>query len=202
MPSSAPESPNQSLQDISKAARACTLCSDLPLGPRPIFQLHPEARILIVGQAPGTKAHEMDRPFWDPSGDRLRDWLGVDKDAFYDPTKIALMPMGFCYPGRLPKGGDMPPRPICAPTWHPKMRPLMPRIGLTFLVGSYAIQHYLGDRADKRLADTVARWRDFAPDLIPAPHPSPRNRLWMKNFPVFEEEVLPFVRQRVAQLLP
>jgi len=183
-------------------ARACRLCADLPLGPKPIFQLHRDAKVLVIGQAPGTKAHEAGRPFWDASGKRLRDWLGVDEATFYDPTKIAFLPMGFCYPGRLPRGGDMPPREICAPTWHPRLLAAMPGRGVTLLMGSYALSRYLGDRnAGRKLADIVSDWRAFAPDFIPAPHPSPRNTMWLKRYPVFETEVLPYLRERVAGLI-
>jgi uracil-DNA glycosylase len=155
-----------------KDLRACTLCAPhLPLGPRPIVRGTVSARLLIIGQAPGTKVHRSGLPFDDRSGDRLRDWLGIDRATFYDETRIAVMPMGLCYPGVNGKGGDLPPRKECAPLWHPRMLPLFKATELTLLVGSYAINHYLpGSRST--LAQAVAAWRDYLPKFLPLPHPS------------------------------
>jgi len=189
------------LARVLAEARACRLCAGtLPLGPRPVLRASVTARLLIVGQAPGTRVHETGIPFNDPSGDRLRDWLGVDRDTFYDEACIAIIPTGLCYPGRG-KGGDLPPRPECAPTWHPRLRALLPRIELTLLVGSYAQAYYLGERRHATLSDTVAHWRDFLPDFLPTPHPSPRNKLWLKRRPWFEAEIVPELRRRVQALL-
>lgn len=180
----------------------CRLCAaHLPLGPRPVVQLHPHARLLIIGQAPGTKVHETGIPFNDPSGDRLRDWLGVDRATFYDASKIALMPCGFCYPGRSPKGGDLPPRKECAPHWHAKLLPHLPHIGLTLLVGQYAQAHYLGPRRKRTLGDTVKAWEEYLPDYWPTPHPSWRVNHWLAKNPWYEQLALPALRRRVRELL-
>jgi uracil-DNA glycosylase len=188
------------LADALAAARACALCTDLPLGPRPVAQMAPGARVMIVGQAPGTKVHETGLPFNDRSGDRLRDWLGVDRAAFYDPERFAILPMGLCYPGRDPRGGDTPPRKICAPTWHPRLRPLLPNLEVTLLVGMYAQAHYLAERRKRTLTETVAAWRDYAPAFVPLPHPSWRNTAWLKRNPWFETDLLPDLRARVTAL--
>lgn len=172
----------------------------MPLGPQPVLRASATARLLIVGQAPGTKVHATGIPWNDPSGDRLRDWLGLDRAQFYDEARIAIVPVGLCYPGRG-KGGDSPPRPECAPLWHPPLRALMPDIGVTLLVGAYAQAYYLGLRRHKTLAETVAHWRDYLPQFIPLPHPSPRNRLWLRKHPWFEAEVVPAMRDRVQRLL-
>ncbi|MEO5335780.1 MAG: uracil-DNA glycosylase family protein [Magnetospirillum sp. WYHS-4] len=182
-------------------ARACILCRDrLPLGPRPVLRAEAGARLLIVGQAPGTRVHETGIPWNDPSGDRLRDWMGVDRETFYDATRIAIVPMGLCYPGRDAKGGDNPPCPECAPLWHPRIRPLLPDIRLTLLVGRYAQAFYLGTRRHNDLTGTVAAWRDYLPDFLPLPHPSWRNTAWLKRHPWFTEELLPELRRRVTGL--
>jgi uracil-DNA glycosylase len=181
--------------------RACTVCAPyLPNPPRPILRASPTARLLIVGQAPGRRVHETGIPWNDPSGDQLRAWLQMTRGQFYDETRIAIVPTGFCYPGTL-NGSDLPPRPECAPLWHPPLRAGMPRIGLTLLIGAYAQAYYLGARRSRTLADTVRRWREFAPDLLPLPHPSPRNRGWLKQNSWFEAEVLPMLRERVGSLL-
>ncbi|MFO7481005.1 uracil-DNA glycosylase family protein [Oceanibaculum nanhaiense] len=190
------------LPALLREIEACRLCeAHLPLGPRPVIRAAASARILVIGQAPGTKVHRTGIPFNDPSGDRLRDWMGIDRDIFYDETRIAIMPMGLCYPGRNARGGDAPPRPECAPLWHDRVRALLPEIELTLLIGAYAQARYLGEKREKTLAGTVARWRDFGPAFIPTPHPSPRNRNWLKTHPWFEAEVVPEIRRRVAALV-
>ncbi len=181
--------------------KACTLCeAQLPLGPRPVFQAHPEARVLVVGQAPGTAVHETGIPFNDPSGDRLRRWMGVDKDTFYDAKQIALVPMGFCYPGRG-RGGDLPPRPECAPTWREALLAHLNNVQLTIAVGRYAIDWHLNPAKKETLAAVVAGWRSRWPEIVPLPHPSPRNTLWLKRNPWVEAELVPEIQARVAALL-
>lgn len=194
---------NDDIVELLQRVRACRLCeAHLPLGPRPVLRASATARLLIVGQAPGTRVHETGIPWNDASGDRLRDWLNLDRTAFYDEARIAIMPMGFCYPGTNPKGGDYPPRPECAPLWHPPLRALMPRIELTLLVGQYAQARYLGERRKRTMTETVAAWRDYRPDILPLPHPSWRNTGWLKKNPWFAEELLPELRARVADLWP
>ncbi|MEX0758482.1 MAG: uracil-DNA glycosylase family protein [Tistlia sp.] len=188
------------LEALLARARACTLCAPvLPLGPRPVIRGTTTARLMIISQAPGTRVHETGLSFNDPSGDRLRDWLGVDRETFYDERRIAIMPMGFCYPGCDPRGGDRPPRPECAPLWHPALGPAFTAVELTLLVGSYAQRHYLGGR--RSLSETVAAWRNHLPNRLPLPHPSWRNTGWLKRNPWFGQELLPVLRARVAALL-
>lgn len=182
-------------------ARACTACEGLPLGPRPVIRAGASARLLIISQAPGTKAHETGLSFNDPSGDRLRDWLALDRDTFYDEARVAIMPMGFCYPGRLPRGGDAPPRPECAPLWHDRLRAGLTEVRLTLLVGSYAIRHYLPGGRSRSMTEAVAGWCDHLPDIIPTPHPSWRTTAWQRKHPWFETELLPALRNRVAAIL-
>lgn len=190
------------LERLLAEVRACRICAaELPLGPRPVLRAAATARVLIIGQAPGTRVHATGIPWNDPSGDRLRQWLGVDRDTFYDASRIAIMPMGFCYPGRLPRGGDRPPRPECAPQWHARLLNYLPRIALTLLVGSYAQAYYLGPAQAKTLAETVRGWRGYGPRYVPTPHPSPRNTLWLRKNPWFEDEVVPHLQARVAALL-
>lgn len=191
------------LEEAAAAARACTLCAAaLPLGPRSIFRVSPTARLLIVSQAPGTRAHESGIPWEDAAGDRFREWLGLDKARFHDAARVAILPMGFCYPGRLPRGGDAPPRPECAPLWHPRLLPPMRNLRLTLLVGRYAIAGRLGARAAARLEETV---RDFPIQLAQGrfvlPHPSWRTKVWAARRPWFAEEVLPALRRAVAAAL-
>jgi len=182
--------------------RSCRLCADhLPLGPRPVLRASPTARLLIAGQAPGTKVHETGVPFDDPSGDRLRDWLQVDRATFYDDSRIAIAPMGFCYPGRLPRGGDCPPRPECAQTWHPRLLPALASVELIVLAGSYAQAYHLGRQRKKTLTETVRAWREYGPRYLPLPHPSWRTNAWQKRNPWFDAEVLPELRRRVAALV-
>lgn len=190
------------LDALLKDVRACTACADhLPLGPRPILRAEAAARVLIVGQAPGTRVHETGIPWNDPSGDTLREWLQLDRETFYDASRVAIVPMGFCYPGRLARGGDAPPRPECAPQWHPPLLEALPNVECIVLCGQYAHAYYLGDRRKKTLAETARAWREFAPTYWPLVHPSPRNRLWLKRNPWFEDEVVPAVRIRVHELL-
>lgn len=193
---------NPTLDDIAAEARACRVCAEhLPLGPRPVLRVGADARLLVIGQAPGTRVHETGIPWNDRSGDRLRDWMGVDQDVFYDESRIAIVPMGLCYPGVDRNGGDRPPRPECAPLWHPRLLPLMPSIELTLLIGGYAQARYLGGAREKTMTATVASWRRYAPDFLPLPHPSWRNTFWLKKNPWFAEDVLPYLRDRVAGLL-
>jgi len=182
--------------------RACTRCApQLPLGPRPVLRGLSSARLLITSQAPGIRVHATGLSFDDRSGDRLRDWLGIDRDIFYDERRIAILPMGLCYPGRHAAGGDLPPRPECAPLWHARLLAAWPAIELTLLVGSYAIDYYLKTRRQKSMTDTVRAWRDFLPAALPLPHPSWRTTGWEKQNPWFAAEVLPELRQRVKALI-
>jgi uracil-DNA glycosylase len=175
--------------------RVCRACAELlPLGARPVFQLSPTARILIASQAPGTKVHESGIPFSDASGDRLRDWMGVSTDEFYDERKIAILPMGLCYPGRLPKGGDAPPRPECAPLWRGRLLAQMPNLMLTLLVGTHAQNDALGPG---KMAERVMSFRDHLPAIFPLPHPSWRSRHWATQNPWFDADVLPALRHAV-----
>ena len=181
--------------------RACTLCAgQLPLPPRPIVQLDPRARILIVGQAPGRKAHDSGTPFNDVSGDRLRAWMGIDRDTFYDERRLAMLPMGFCFPG-TGKGGDLPPRPECAPAWRERLLALLPRIELTLVIGRHALDWHLPALRGGSVASAVADWRQHWPRVVPMPHPSPRNQRWLRDHPWLEAEVVPAVRLRVAELI-
>lgn len=187
------------LRDLLADIRACRHCAQrLPLGPRPVLRAGDSARLLIVGQAPGTRVHASGVPWDDPSGDRLRDWLQLDKDRFYDEQRVAIVPMGFCYPGKG-KSGDLPPDPACAPRWHGPLLERLPHLDLVLLVGSYAQQYYL-DASRETLAARVRRWRDFGPRFFPLPHPSPRNNLWLRKNPWFEAEVIPALRRRVRAL--
>lgn len=180
--------------------RACTHCADvLPFGPRPVFQLDPQARILIAAQAPGRRVHATGLPFNDPSGDRLRNWLGIDRTTFYDARKLALVPMGFCYPG-TGKVGDFPPRPECAALWRAPLLATLQQLELTLVVGQYALAYHLPG-APKTLTETVRQWPLYWPEVLPLPHPSPRNNLWLRRNPWFEAEVVPVLRTRVAEIL-
>ena len=200
--SMAPETTEGDLERVLGEARACRVCAaDLPLGPRPVLRARTTARLLIVGQAPGTRVHETGVPFNDPSGDRLRAWLGIGRDAFYDQDRIAIVPMGLCYPGRDARGGDKPPRPVCAPLWHPPLMALLPAVELTLLVGLYAQRHYLGGRWRGNLTETVRAWAGAGPARLPLPHPSWRNTAWLKRNPWFEAELVPELRARVRALL-
>ncbi len=188
------------ISSLSKQISACTLCKDLPLGPKPIFQIGTSAKILIAGQAPGSKTHVKGRPFDDQSGIRLRKWLGVSDEQFYDSDIFAIVPMGFCFPG-TGKGGDLPPRPECEHAWRRPVLETLPNIELTLILGQYALDWHVGDRKSKTLTDTVKRWEEFWPDNLPLPHPSPRNIRWFKANPWFEEEVIPQLQKRVQTLI-
>ncbi|RAP59531.1 uracil-DNA glycosylase family protein [Oleiagrimonas sp. MCCC 1A03011] len=193
---------SSSFEALLQEIRGCRLCAaHLPMGPRPVLQAAADARLLIVGQAPGRRVHESGVPFDDPSGERLRDWLGVDRDTFYDPNRIAIVPMGFCYPG-TGSGGDLPPRPECAPTWHPRVLPLLGAVRLTLVIGQYAQAAVLGDARGANLTATVQDWRTHLEHgRLPLPHPSPRNNRWLKRNVWFAEELLPALRERVADAL-
>lgn len=187
--------------------RACRLCVDEPSGkplphaPRPVLRASRTARICLVGQAPGTRVHASGTPFTDPSGDRLRAWMGVTPDEFYDDAKLAIIPMGFCFPGLDAKGGDLPPRRECAPRWRSDLFELMPQIELTLLVGQYAQAWHLGAARKDSLTETVAAWREYLPRAIPLPHPSWRNNAWIRKNPWFEEDVLLYLRGEVRRLM-
>ncbi len=196
-PKSTPETFSKLLEEV----RGCRLCADkLPHEPRPVLRGSETARLLIIGQAPGRRVHETGIPWNDPSGDVLRDWLRLSREAFYDESRIAIIPTGLCYPG-TEKGSDLPPRPECAPHWHPRLLQGLPHIQLTLLVGQYAQAYYLGKRRKRTLGETVAAWREYAPEYLPLPHPSWRNRAWLKKNPWFESEVLPILRRKVASIL-
>ena len=186
------------LAEVAAAVRACTHCTDLPLGPRPVLRVSATARLLIIGQAPGTKVHETGIPWNDPSGDRLRAWLGMTREEFYDEARVAIVPMGMCYPGRLPRGGDAPPRPECAPLWHPELLPLLGAMRLTLLVGTYAQAAFLGVAP---MTERVKDYRATLPRYLPLPHPSWRTTGWEKRHPWFGAEVLPALRRHVAMAL-
>lgn len=189
------------LSRLLREIRACRVCeAHLPHGPRPVVRLDRDARVMIVGQAPGAKVHASGVPWDDASGDHLIAWLGIDRPAFEDPRLFAIVPMGFCWPGRKP-GGDMPPRPECAPTWHERILAELPRLELVLLVGQYAHARYLGTRARGTLGETVRRFADYLPSQVPLPHPSWRSKLWMKKNPWFEAELLPVLRARVRAIL-
>ncbi len=196
---------------LASGLAACRICRDRPMAgpplphePRPIVQGTGAARLLIASQAPGNRAHQSGRPFQDPSGIRLRDWLGLDEPAFYDPSLVAIVPMGFCFPGHDRLGGDLPPRRECAPAWRRPMLGALPRLELVLMIGLYAQAWHLGTRAG--LTETVGRWREILdgparPRLLPLPHPSWRNTSWLKKHPWFETELLPVLRAEVARLV-
>jgi uracil-DNA glycosylase len=195
------------LQDLLLQIRACRHCEPtLPLGANPVVRAHAGASLVIIGQAPGTKVHASGVPWDDPSGDRLRQWLQLAPEQFYDESQVAIVPMGFCYPGRG-KSGDLPPSPECAPLWHERLFSQLPQLELVLLVGAYAQQYYLAqtpvaEPAKKEtLTARVGRWREFGPRHFPLPHPSPRNNLWLRRNPWFEAEVLPALQSRVRQAL-
>lgn len=194
----------KNVDDLLSDVRNCKICADLPLGPRPILQVSRTAKILIAGQAPGRITHHKGIPFDDPSGNRLRDWLGITRDEFYDASKLAIVPMGFCFPGTkigTGKGGDLPPRVECADKWRKPLLEQLPDIKLTLIIGQYAQNWHIDDGKKIKLTDRVAMWRDYMPEQLPLPHPSPRNNLWLKRNPWFEKDVLPRLKERVADLI-
>lgn len=196
-PLAAPSELDQLLAQI----RACRLCeASLPLEPKPVLRASETATLLVVGQAPGTLVHGSGIPWNDASGMRLRDWLRIDRDTFYDESRVAIVPMGFCYPGRG-ASGDLPPRPECSQTWHPRLLPMLGEVKLVLAIGQYAQQYFLGAQRKKTLTDTVRAWQEYAPRYFPLPHPSPRNIAWFQHNPWFEREVLPALRERVALAL-
>lgn len=189
------------LPPLLSEIRACRLCeAHLPHAPRPVVQAGASARLLIIGQAPGRRVHETGIPWNDPSGDRLRDWMQLPPDVFYDPARVAIVPTAFCYPGKG-KSGDLPPRAECAPAWHPRLLAALPQVRLTLLIGRYAQEVYLRENGKSTLTETVAAYKEYLPHYFPLPHPSPRNRLWWKTNSWFEEAVLPELRARVAAAL-
>ncbi len=191
----------EALESLLEQVRACRICEEhLALGPRPVLRASATASILIVGQAPGTKVHASGIPWDDQSGKRLRQWLGLDSEVFYDESRVAIVPMGFCYPGKG-KSGDLPPRPECAQHWHQQLLPLLPNIKLTLLVGKYAQDYFLGASAKANLTETVLNWREYLPKYMPLPHPSPRNQFWLKRHPWFEQEAIPVLQAIVADTL-
>ena len=193
------------MSDTVTELRNCRLCADrfaqtaTGHAPRPIVWFEPGARVLIAGQAPGARVHESGKPFTDPSGDRLREWLGLEESAFYDKSRVAIVPMGFCFPGYDAKGADLPPPKICHATWRDRVLELLPKMRLTVLVGGYAQKWHLGTKMG--VTETVRRWRDLAPDVFAVPHPSWRNTAWLRQNPFFEQDVLPALRQRVKEVM-
>ena len=188
------------LEELLTEIRACEICiAHLPLGPRPILQAHVDASILIAGQAPGRRVHMSGVPFQDPSGDRLREWMDVSEDVFYDPRRVAILPMGFCFPGST-SSGDKPPRPECAPAWREQVLAHLPKVRLTLVLGRYAQAYHLGS-SRRSVTEAVAAWREYWPDVLPLPHPSPRNQGWFKRNPWFERDVLPELGRRVEELM-
>lgn len=190
----------ESIDQLVTQIRTCSLCTDLPLGPKPIVQASADAKILIVGQAPGRITHAKGRPFDDASGKRLRAWLGVSENVFYDPAKIAIVPMGFCFPG-AGRGGDAAPRPECARHWRRPLLDAMPQVELSILLGAYALDWHIGNRDGANLTETVRNWQQYWPQNLPLPHPSPRNNRWLKRNPWFETDIIPMLQSRVRTLL-
>ncbi|TXE08302.1 uracil-DNA glycosylase family protein [Gelidibacter salicanalis] len=189
------------MQDLHHRIKNCTLCkAHLPLGPRPVVTAHANSKIVIIGQAPGTKVHASGIPWDDASGKQLRNWLGVSNEEFYNEQNFAIVPMGFCYPGRG-KGGDLPPRPECAPQWHEQLWDLMPNVKLVLLIGMYAQRYYLKKDAKKTLTETVDNFQHYLPRFFPLPHPSPRNRFWLARNPWFEMEVVPELKKSIQEIL-
>ena len=190
-----------SLPKLLKEVRACTICAEhLALGPRPVLQVDRRARILVAGQAPGRKVHDSGVPFDDASGERLRQWMGIDGDVFYDAGVVAILPMGFCYPG-TGKSGDLPPRRECAAQWRQPLLAALPRIELTLLIGQYALAWHLPTPASPGLTDVVKAWREHWPAVLPLPHPSPRNNIWLKRNPWFLSDVIPQLQARVREIV-
>lgn len=202
---------NDQLDDLAKQIAACTICVDDPIGnplphtPRPVVRLSSTARLCIAGQAPGLRVHKSGAPFTDPSGDRLRDWMGISEDVFYDVSRLAIVPMGFCFPGYDAKKSDLPPRKECVKTWHDEIFRQMSQLELILVIGQYAQAYHMGDARRSTLTETVANWRatfneERSPKILPLPHPSWRNTGWLKKNPWFGEDVLPLLKQEVVRL--
>lgn len=190
------------LTRLLREVRACQLCvANLPLGARPVLQLASTARLLIIGQAPGSKVHQSGIPWNDASGDRLRDWLKLDPSVFYDEAKVAILPMGLCYPGAADNQGDMPPRPECAPHWHERLLRHLPDLQTTLLVGQYAQRHYLGTRRKSSMTETVKAFSAYYPQFLPLPHPSWRSLIWMRKHPWYEQTIIPELRKAVRKAI-
>jgi len=201
------------LDALVERIRACRICRDapehgapLPHEPRPVLQVHGDARLLIVGQAPGTRVHASGRPFTDPSGERLRDWLGINADLFYDASRVAIVPMGFCFPGLDAKGGDLPPRKECAPRWRQAVLDRLPHVELVLVIGQYAQAWHLGPARGKSLTETVRNWPDYltsnrTPKVLPLPHPAWRNNAWIKKNPWFNKDLIPVLRAEIERLM-
>lgn len=189
------------MKKLLQEIKGCSICKEhLPHGPNPVLQASNKSKLLIIGQAPGKKVHESGIPWDDASGNQLRKWLGVDKDIFYNPDVVALVPMGFCYPGKG-SSGDLPPRPECAPQWHDALLNNMKQVQLTILIGQYAQNHYLGKNSKENLTATVHAFNEYLPKYLPLPHPSPRNRFWLYKNPWFEAELVPILRQHVKHIV-
>lgn len=192
---------NDDLESLLVEVRKCRECeAHLPMGPRPVLAASQESRILIIGQAPGRRVHESGVPWDDPSGERLRDWMGISSEEFYDESRIAIIPMGFCYPG-TGSSGDLPPRKECAELWHDRLLAQLPNVKLTLVIGRYAQDYRLGKGIKSTLTETVRSWKEFTPINLPLPHPSPRNNRWLKTNPWFLEDVVPYLKRRVKKLL-
>jgi len=188
------------LEKLKTEISACRICGNfLPHGPNPVFRANEKSRILLVGQAPGTRVHNTRIPWNDPSGDRLRGWLGLSREEFYNEENISIIPMGFCYPGKG-KSGDLPPRAECAPAWHGKLLKFLPNLRLTLLIGQYSQKYYLGKRRKENLTETVRNFKEYLPDFFPLPHPSPRNTFWLQKHPWFETEVVPALKERCQEI--
>ncbi len=192
----------ESLPALLKDVRACRICARaLPHGVRPVLRLSSTARICVAGQAPGLRVHNTGIPYNDPSGERLRAWMGMDRDTFYDESRVAIVPMGFCFPGYDKHGGDLPPRPECAAHWHDRIFAAAPEFSLILVVGTYAQRYHFGEDAKRNVTETVRSWREYGTGIVPLPHPSWRNNGWLKKNPWFEKELLPVLRARVARAL-
>ena len=191
-----------SLTRLLREVRACQVClANLPLGPRPVLQMASTARLLIIGQAPGSKVHHSGVPWNDASGDCLRDWMEFDRSAFYDKARVAILPIGFCYPGAGESGGDKPPRPECAPLWHERLLKHLPDLEMTLLVGQYAQRHYLGSGRKGSMTETVKSFSAYGPRFFPLPHPSWRSLIWMRKHPWFEQAVIPELRKALRNVM-
>jgi len=192
---------NSALQSIANDVSQCTLCeAHLPLGPRPVIQVGASSKILIAGQAPGIRVHQSGIPFNDPSGDRLRQWMGINKDVFYDSENVSILPMGFCYPGSG-KSGDLPPRVECADKWRKQLIDSLPNIELVLVIGAYAQKWHMPELKKQSLTKTVMQWDEYWPSILPMPHPSPRNNIWLKKNPWFENNVVPTLQERIKNLV-